>query len=283
MNALTIKSFDAMYRFSQAASAAGELVPRHIKSPEHALVIIQAGAELGLPPMASLRGVQLIQGKVTLSADTQLALMIKHGARIQWLESTPTVAKLQLTREGQEPYVSVFTIEDAKRAGLAGGTNWKKYPQAMLRARAISAAARAYMPDVLAGCYLPGELGECTEGSEYEGTVVETVTEAPVAPVVEPIMEVVKPTAGDLCEALMERVMPFRRDLQQPGDMGDVCQEDAISGFFGGDPYIFSSEKIENTMARLRQLSLEDTMERLNRVMGPDIEPDTATGEGDSQ
>jgi len=37
-----------------------------------------------------------------------------------------------------------------------------------------------------------------------------------------PVVEVVKPTADDLCEALMMKVMPFRRDIQQPGVMGDV-------------------------------------------------------------
>jgi hypothetical protein len=48
----------------------------------------------------------------------------------------------------------------ATQARLTGKDNWQKHPDAMLRARAVSAAGRAYMPDVLAGVYVPGELDD---------------------------------------------------------------------------------------------------------------------------
>jgi hypothetical protein len=51
-------------------------------------------------------------------------------------------------------------MEDAHRAGLSGKGPWKSYPAAMLRARAISAMARAMFPDALSGVvYTPEELG----------------------------------------------------------------------------------------------------------------------------
>jgi hypothetical protein len=43
---------------------------------------------------------------------------------------------------------TTFTMNDAQRAGL-GGQNWKKYPRAMLFARAISAGYREHCPDAL--------------------------------------------------------------------------------------------------------------------------------------
>jgi hypothetical protein len=52
-----------------------------------------------------------------------------------------------------------FSIDDAKRAGLTSGNTWQKYPQAMLRARCISAVARMAFPDSIGGMYLPEELG----------------------------------------------------------------------------------------------------------------------------
>jgi hypothetical protein len=43
---------------------------------------------------------------------------------------------------------TTFSMDDARRAGL-GGQNWKKYPRAMLFARAISAGYREHCPDAL--------------------------------------------------------------------------------------------------------------------------------------
>ena len=50
-------------------------------------------------------------------------------------------------------------MERAKRAGLLGNPSWQKYPAAMLRARAISEAARAWANDALYGfIYTPEEI-----------------------------------------------------------------------------------------------------------------------------
>ena len=62
-----------------------------------------------------------------------------------------------MSRQGHSPATFRFSLEDAARAKLAGD-NWQKYPAAMLRARVITAAARAYAPDVLDGVYDPDEL-----------------------------------------------------------------------------------------------------------------------------
>ena len=56
----------------------------------------------------------------------------------------------------------VYTLEDAKAAGLAGKQNWKAHPRAMLSWRAITEGAKVYAPDLLGGgkAYTPDELGE---------------------------------------------------------------------------------------------------------------------------
>ena len=51
-----------------------------------------------------------------------------------------------------------FTVEDAKRAGLTGKDNWRKYPSDMLWARMISRAKRRVAPDVCMGAYVEGEI-----------------------------------------------------------------------------------------------------------------------------
>lgn len=160
--AITAGSWSEAQAMAQTLAQAKGFVPRALAGDKHAvLAAILTGAELGLGPMQSLRSIHVVDGKPMLSADLMLALAIRGGVRPQWLESTATIARLRLTRDGFEPHEQRFTLDEAKAAGLAGKDNWRKYPSAMLRARCLSAALRAFCPDVLgAGVYVEGEIEE---------------------------------------------------------------------------------------------------------------------------
>jgi len=150
---------DAMAMAEQLAKARG-FVPRDMVGQPAAIVAaIMTGAEIGIGPMQALRSIHVIEGRPTLSADLMLSLALRAGIRVSWLEKTETVARVRLSREGHGTHEHSYTIGEAKRAGLSGRANWKRYPAAMLRARCISAALRAWCPDVLgAGVYVEGEI-----------------------------------------------------------------------------------------------------------------------------
>lgn len=125
-------------------------------------VTVMAGHELGLAPMAALRGIHVVKGKPVLSADTMVAIALSSGAADYFtcIETTGRSATYETKRRGSpHPVRLTFTIEQAAAAGLNGG-NWKAYPDAMLRARAKAALARDVYPDALAGCYEESELAE---------------------------------------------------------------------------------------------------------------------------
>lgn len=153
-----------IFQLARALSKATGFIPAHLKHEGEIAAVVLAGRELGLPPMVSLRSLSMVKGKVVLAADVMLGLMIRTGVKVEWLsDGSPAqgnVAKLKLARPGHEPYVSTFSLEDAQRAGLTSNDTYKKHQAAMLRARAVSAGARAYCPDVLSGTYVPGELEE---------------------------------------------------------------------------------------------------------------------------
>jgi hypothetical protein len=134
-------------------------LPVAIKTPAQAVAIILTGRELGLPPMQSLRSICIIQGKPELSADLQLSIFHRDGGRSKWLTLTATEAKLLLKHPNGDEHTEQFTMEDAKRAGLASGQNWVKYPKAMLRSRAITAGLKSIGFEPLTGAYAPGEIG----------------------------------------------------------------------------------------------------------------------------
>lgn len=186
--------------------AASNLMPQALKKkPEDVLAIVLAGAELKLAPMQAIRGMNIINGRVSLSADLMGAL-VKNSPICEYLqlkESTGSVATYATKRKG-EPGETVlsFTIEQAKAAGL-NGDNWRKYPEAMLRARALSAICRAVYPDLCVGLYDSdsGEIEEkpvpTTPIAEHAASVKEQLRSAITdAEVVE-----VKPTIDSRIEA----------------------------------------------------------------------------------
>ena len=142
--------------------ASARTIPQALqKSPADVLAIILSGAELGLAPMQSIRGIVLIQGKPTLSADAMGALAKSRRDVCEYLvlrHSDAQRATYETKRVGDpSPTHMSFTMEEAQKARLTGD-NWQKYPAAMLRARALSAICRAVYPDLLLGVYDPDEL-----------------------------------------------------------------------------------------------------------------------------
>jgi|GEM_PF-2536156 len=130
-----------------------------------AFVVLATGRELGLTAMQSLRGIHMIDGKPSLSADVCVAVVLHSPACLffRLIESTAQIATYETQRRGDAVRRMSFAIQDAETAGLAGKDNWRKFPAAMLRARAAMSLARAIYPDALMGVYDPDELGGAPE------------------------------------------------------------------------------------------------------------------------
>jgi len=152
------------------------------KSAAQAAVKVMAGEEVGLGPIASMTGIHLVQGKVTLGANLIAALVRRHpDYDYRVAEHTAEVCTIEFVYRGTIAGTSTFTLKDAEQAGLAKSPTWKAHPRNMLFARAISNGAKWYAPDVSAGApiYTPDELG-----AEVDGETMEYVP-APVPAVVQ--------------------------------------------------------------------------------------------------
>lgn len=138
------------------------LLPDALKGKAADVVVqILAGQELGLAPMASIRGVHIVQGKPLLSADTMVALVMGSGLceYFSLVEETETKVVYETKRKGS-PHTqrASWSDEDTKLAGLNTKDNWRLHRKQMRRARARAILARDVYPDVLAGCYDPDEI-----------------------------------------------------------------------------------------------------------------------------
>ena len=138
------------------------LLPDALKGKVPDIVVqILAGQELGLPPMASIRGVYVVQGKPVLSADTMVGLVLASGLAeyFSCVEDTDQRVTYETKRKGSPVAQKLsWSTEDTKRAGLQAKETWRAYPRAMMKARAKAALARDAYPDVLASTYDPDEI-----------------------------------------------------------------------------------------------------------------------------
>ena len=91
-------SLAAAYQMAETLARSG-LLSGDIRTPEQAFAIMAAGAELGIGPMTALRSIVMVKGKITLSSELMLRLMIENGIKFVWLEDTDIVL-VMLTNVG---------------------------------------------------------------------------------------------------------------------------------------------------------------------------------------
>jgi len=176
--------------YSEIASMAKAFVASGMftdtKQMSQAIVKIQAGRELGLPPVYSMQNINMIRNRLTTSANTMAMLVKKSGHynyRIK--EHTDLACEITFQELDGGKWVEVgtsrFTIDDAKRAELVRpDSGWVKYPRAMLFSRAISQGARLYAPDAISGVYTDEEIRSIPPRPE-EDTVASEVTKPDTA------------------------------------------------------------------------------------------------------
>jgi hypothetical protein len=128
------------------------------------------GRELGIPPMQAFASINVIKGKPSLSSDLMSSLVRSHGHSIRIVESTDKRCEVTGKRKDTgDSYTSVFTHEMAVKAQLPSqNQNYGKYPENMLRARAISNLCRVLFADIIMGMYTPEEVAEFDEPVKQE-------------------------------------------------------------------------------------------------------------------
>lgn len=204
------------------------LVPQHFNTPAKVIVALQAGAELGLRPFQSLQNLNVVNGKVGISATMIGGLIRKHVPLAYFKKgyegekyNDDYQAVVRSRRKGEpEDEVTTFSVADAKTAGLWGkGGAWKNYPDDMLMWRALSRHGRRYFGEVLGGLYTEEELEEINEPQAQPGPsapsrnerrqVEATVTDAPKAE-----QPQTKDTKKATAEVLQRAVDSFEKQLE---------------------------------------------------------------------
>lgn len=155
-------------------------VPQSLRGkPDDITAAILAGQELGLPPMATLRSMDVIQGTPALRAHAMRGLVQSHGHEVVLVESTPQRCTMRGRRKDTENWQEVeWDLLRAAGLGLTGKSEWKKQPQTMLVARATGEICRLIAADVLFA--MPYASEELDETAMPTGTTGPRVTAAEI-------------------------------------------------------------------------------------------------------
>lgn len=154
-------TFEELLQFSKLLKATPKFLPKGKErySVEELAVNIQQGLEIGLTVMQAIQGIMVVNGATSVWGDYMIGLVLSSGKLKTIKEWTSGdfpgddyTAHCLVHRHGiTDGIEKIFSIEDAKKAGLATKELWKKYPKRMLSMRARSWALRDMFGDVLKG------------------------------------------------------------------------------------------------------------------------------------
>lgn len=188
-NLPTVMSDNAFALIEKRANilAKSTIMPMSLRNkPSDIAVILMIAAELDIPPMQAINGINVIQGRPTISPQLMLALIRRNhpDAYIKIEEGdlivTCAMARSKSKEEMAQLYTSRWDMPRAQKMGLTSKDNYSKQPQTMLKWRAVGEAARVVFPDVLSGLYFPNEMTDeetlVDEHGEATGQVVQEDT-----------------------------------------------------------------------------------------------------------
>lgn len=176
--------FAALMQMAEMLAKSG-FMPSKLNTAGKVLAVILTGRELGLPPMLSTRSIKIMEdtGLPIVAADVLLGAFKRAGGKSNFKHLDDKRGELWLKHPNGDEYTEIFTIEDAKRAGLtekrggAGGNNWVKYPKAMIRSRCITAGLKSLGWEPAAGVYDADEAEEIAASAGKAPTITATVSE----------------------------------------------------------------------------------------------------------
>lgn len=188
LNAYEPGSFEQAWSLAKIVAESG-LSPG-LTTPARAFVALATGAMLGVPAMAAVNQIHIIEGRAAPSSILLVAKVMASGLCEYWeiLETDETHCVIETKRKGARKPVQVrFDLAEAQRAGLVKDkSNYQKWPADMCVARAGSRLVRRVYPDLAQGLYSREEI----DGGELPPDALNLRVDAQVIEMPKPKAEV---------------------------------------------------------------------------------------------
>lgn len=197
-------NFSEVMDFSNVLSKS-EIIPKAFQNkPNDIFVAINWGLTLGLPPVQALNGIAVINGRPSIFGDLAMSL-VRASGKCEYVKETQTdtAATCIVKRKNEDEQTRIFTMDDAKRAGLLSNQTWTKYPKRMMQMRARGFALRDVFADVLLGISIAEEQQDMVD--------VEILPSQPkedLAPI-DPLAEIEETIEANIDEVTVETITDF--------------------------------------------------------------------------
>lgn len=134
-----------------------------MKTTEQAMALMFTAQAEGQHPATITQDYDIIQGRAARKTHSVLARFQSSGGTVEW-KTLSNDAAIGIFSHPKGGRVEIeWTLEQAKKIGLAGKDNWKNYPRAMLRARCIAEGIRAVYPAAIGGMLIAEEAQDNTK------------------------------------------------------------------------------------------------------------------------
>ena len=211
---LSCQTFEQALKLAETFAKSAMVPKQYQGNAANCLVAMAYGDSLGMAPLQAMQSVAVVNGIPALYGDGMLAL-VQASAAFDGIEETieDGAAVCTVKRRGMKPVVRVFTIDDAKRAGLWGKTGpWQQYPSRMLQMRARSWALRDAFADVLRGI-------QCAEEARDIPEVIDVTPPAALP----------EPKAASKAEQVLAKVKAKRPKAAEPEQPAAEPQAEAAA------------------------------------------------------
>jgi hypothetical protein len=167
----TEKMLGVMQRFAQTCVMTQQM-PSTINTAEKAIMVFQAGREMGIPPIKALYSFYFVNNKMTMYGPTVVE-RIRMWAKIEYIESTDEVAHIKITRKDDGTSLEAkVTMDELIKKGMAGKDTFKKHPKTMLLYKAVGQIVRHICPEAVGASAVEGDWGDTAETEQMENKPV---------------------------------------------------------------------------------------------------------------
>jgi hypothetical protein len=163
------------------ALAASDIIPgAYRRKPANVLVAAITGRHYGWDVLTAMRNGHVIEGNWGMKPEAMLGLVRQHGHSVSGSMSDQGATVTGRRADTGDELTVTFTIDDAKRAKLAGKGTWQQYPANMCYWRAVGMLCRMLFSDITAGVMSAEELGADVDP---DGNVIDAYGVEPQGPI----------------------------------------------------------------------------------------------------
>jgi hypothetical protein len=192
--------------YAQNAISSG-LVPKSLKTPEMAMIVMLKGRELGLKPMQSLNHIYVVNGAAAVDTKVLAALFLARGNSFFPVKSSADECTIKFSNRAGDTFTFTMTMAECKQAKwdqtwdydtktYKSKPTWTAMPSIMLFYRTLSNGIRRVDPGCLLDTLTDDEVLDALQVPDEARMVdaqvrlveAEAVEETAPAPAVAPLM-----------------------------------------------------------------------------------------------